>query len=179
MITVGGEMAAAQSLRGSRLSVDRMYSLAVSNDFEFLSTPRGVFMAVKERELVRISDTRDLLVERVKYPFVLPKTRDVVAAFAARYHAACGERVVVTSAARPLDEQPRNASPWSVHPTGMAVDFRRPAGKCLTFMRKDLLGLEKQGAIEATEERRPAHFHVVVLQRNEGTLRPGSKRLAP
>ena len=46
----------------------------------------------------------------------------------------------------------------------MAVDFRRPAGKCLTFMRKELLAMEKQGLLEGTEERHPVHFHIAVFQ---------------
>jgi hypothetical protein len=29
-------------------------------------------------------------------------------------------------------------------------------------MRKELLAMEKQGLIEATEERRPVHFHIAV-----------------
>jgi hypothetical protein len=31
-------------------------------------------------------------------------------------------------------------------------------------MRKGLLALEKQGVVEATEERHPVHFHIAVLQ---------------
>jgi hypothetical protein len=51
----------------------------------------------------------------------------------------------------------------SVHPTGMAVDLRRPSGRCLTWLRRTLLAAERRGAIEATEERHPPHFHVAVL----------------
>jgi hypothetical protein len=142
-----------------------MYSHAVSGGLAFLRTPASIDDAVKDSELVSIGFTNDVDLDRVKYPFVLPHTREVIYAFAARYHAACGEHAVITSGVRPVSEQPRNASPKSVHPTGMAVDFRKPSGTCLKFMRKDLLALEKQGVLEVTEERHPVHFHVAVFSR--------------
>jgi hypothetical protein len=157
--------AAAQSLRGSHASVQKMYSRAVTNDLEFFRTSKSVYESVRDGELVMLSITEDMTLDGVSYPFVLPRTRDFVDIFAKKYHDACGERAVVTSAARPRNQQPRNASPESVHPTGMAVDFRKPSGSCLTWMRGELLALEKLGTIEATEERHPVHFHVAVLQR--------------
>src|SRR6185436_13051877 len=109
-----------------------MYTRAVLNDLQFLSTSKGLYESVRDGELKGISITNDLTLDKVTYPFVLPRTLDVLNAFAKKYHESCGERLVVTSAARPRTEQPRNASPQSVHPTGMAVDFRKPAGNCLT-----------------------------------------------
>lgn len=155
----------AQSLRGSQSSVQKMYTRAVRNDLEFFRTSKGVYQSVRDGELVLITVTMDLTLDKVSYPFVLPRTRDVLTVFAKNYRAACGERLVVTSAARPRTQQPRNASPQSVHPTGMAIDFRRPAEPCLSYMRNELIALERQGILEATEERRPVHFHVAVLQR--------------
>lgn len=165
LVLLVSQIGGAQSLRGSRSSVNRMYARAVSSHLDFLRTPASIYNAVKDSELVAIGFTDDVDLDRVKYPFVLPHTREVIYAFAARYHAACGQRTVLTSAVRPVAEQPRNASLKSVHPTGMAVDFRRPTGTCLKFMRKDLLALEKQGVLEATEERHPVHFHVAVFER--------------
>ena len=71
--------------------------------------------------------------------------------------------MVVTSATRPMSRKLANSSSLTVHPTGIAVDLRRPSGKCLTWLRRTLLAAERRGAIEATEERYPAHFHVAVL----------------
>jgi LysM repeat protein len=156
--------AAAQSLKGSHASVEKMYTRAVLNDLQFYSTSKGVYESVRDGELKLISITMDLTLDKVSYPFALPRTVALLNAFAKKYHETCGERLVVTSAARPRTEQPRNASPQSVHPTGMAVDFRKPSGACLTFMRGELLALEKMGMIEATEERHPVHFHVAVLR---------------
>ena len=149
-----------------------MYTRAVLNDLQFLTTSKSVYESVRDRELVLLPITMDMTLHLVRYPFVLPKTRDFVNAFAKKYREACGERLIVTSAARPRGEQPRNASPKSVHPTGMAIDFRRPSGSCLEFMRDELVLLERQGVLEATEERHPVHFHVAVLQRLTGPL-PG------
>lgn len=153
-----------------------MYTRAVANDLEFYRTSKGVYQSVRDGELVMIGITMDMVLEDVGYPFVLPRTRDVLTVFARKYREACGERLVVTSAARPRTEQPRNASPKSVHPTGMAIDFRRPSGNCLTFMRQQLVQLERQGILEATEERRPVHFHVAVLQR--GRFAPAARAAA-
>jgi hypothetical protein len=62
---------------------------------------------------------------------------------------------------RPTSMHLANSVQKTVHPTGMAVDLRAPqrAG-CRSWMRTALLGLERQGVVNATEEHRPAHFHV-------------------
>jgi hypothetical protein len=115
--------------------------------------------------LQTIAENNDLELKAVKFPFVLPNTLHFADSLASAYRSGCGERIVVTSGARPLNEQPRNASPKSVHPTGMAIDFRKPrTPACLRWLRTNLVTLERQHVIEATEERRPAHFHVAVLK---------------
>jgi len=82
----------------------------------------------------------------------------------AQYRQACGEELVVTSMTRPLSEQPRNASILSVHPTGMAVDFRTSTNSvCRHWLESTLLYLETAGVLEATRERRPSHYHVAVF----------------
>jgi hypothetical protein len=153
----------AQTLKGSHASVELMYTTAHSHDLAFLKTRDDVYAAATSGALQMISITNDLTMNKVAYPFVLPNTHRFADSLAAEYHAGCGERLEVTSGARPIDEQPRNASPESVHPTGMAVDFHKPSGACLTWLRTNLLALENRGVIEATEEKHPAHFHVAVL----------------
>jgi LysM repeat protein len=155
----------AQSLRGSRSSVELMYTRAVAADLEFHQTPDDVYAAAGSGKLKLISVTEDVALDETRYPFVLPQTLDFITTLAAQYHEQCGERLIVTSAARPVGQQPRNAARESVHPTGMAVDFHRPPDPCRTWMRKALVELEDRGVIEATEERHPPHFHVAVLQR--------------
>jgi LysM repeat protein len=165
----------AQTLRGSPASVDLMYTSAHEKDLAFLHSRGDIYEAASEGDLALLSINDDVTLERVTFPFVLPNTRAFVDSIAAKYHAACGQRLAVTSGARPIAEQPRNASPKSVHPTGMAVDFRKPAGgPCLTWLRASLLDLENRGVIEATEERHPAHFHVAVLKQQPTTRRMAS-----
>jgi hypothetical protein len=119
----------AQTLRGSPASVDLMYTSAHQKDLAFLHSRGDIYEAASEGDLALLSINDDVTLERVTFPFVLPNTRAFVDSLAAKYRAACGERLAVTSGARPIAEQPRNASPKSVHPTGMAVDFaNRPRG---------------------------------------------------
>jgi hypothetical protein len=159
--------ARAQTLRGSPASVNLMYSTANSENLEFMRTPADIYQAARVGALKLITITEDLDLERTTFPFVLPRTKRFADSLAREYHAGCGERLVVTSGARPINEQPRNASPKSVHPTGMAVDFRKPLNPvCLQWLRENLPKLEDAHVIEATEERHPPHFHVAVLRQD-------------
>jgi hypothetical protein len=112
---------------------------------------------------VALKGNANYAVSNVRAPYVRPETKAFVTDLAAKYRKACGARMVVTSATRPMSRRLVNASSLSVHPTGIAIDLRRPSGRCLTWLRGTLLAYERRGAIEATEERRPAHFHIAVL----------------
>lgn len=153
----------AQSLRGSHRSVERVWHYAVAHDYSFAQSAREVRRAVHEGRLVRLTSTRDVVLHEVSFPYVRSATRTFVRRLGAQYHHACGEPLVVTSAVRPESVQPVNASDHSVHPTGIAVDLRRPTkGKCRRWLRKTLLVLERRGVVDATEEHYPAHFHVAI-----------------
>jgi hypothetical protein len=153
----------AQSLRGSRASIDRMYNHARSNDITFYRSGTGVRGAAREGDLVRMSGNDDYRLHGVSYPYALPATRTFVQRLSAQYRDICGEKLVVTSGVRPTSLRLTNSTDRSVHPTGMAIDIRKPrGGRCLTWLRETLMHLEAQGVIEATEERRPPHFHVAV-----------------
>jgi len=141
-----------------------MYRVARLQGLRFYATSSAVRSAVAAGRLVQITSNDNVEVDAdVGYPYARPETRTFVNRFAAQYRAACGERLVVTSAVRPSTRQPSNSSRRSVHPTGMAVDLRKPDGRCLTWLRSALLGYEDRGRIEATEEHEPAHFHVAVF----------------
>lgn len=154
----------AQSLRGSGASVGRMHRYATAHHLRFLRNSTAVRSAAAQGTLVRLRPGTELGVGAVAYPYLRPTTATFVRRLADQYHAACGERLVVTGATRPLSVRLANGSPRSVHPTGIAFDLRRPRGACLTWLRRTLLTLEGRGVIEATEERRPPHFHVVVFE---------------
>jgi nucleoid-associated protein YgaU len=158
------DAAGAQSLRGSRASIDRMYRRARAEKLAFYETRAGVRRAVKAGRLVPIERGEDVRLHEVGYPWVRPAVRTFVERLGAQYHEACGEPLVVTSAVRPATRQPANSTSRSVHPAGMAVDLRRPEGRsCLRWLRRTLLELEGTGVLEATEEHSPAHFHVAVF----------------
>ena len=162
---VAPALLAAQSLRGSVSSVNRMYRQARTEDFSFFETPASVRRAVNKGLLVRlVANADNFELADVGYPYVRPATLTFVDRLGAQYREACGERLVVTSAVRPETRQPPNSTERSVHPTGMAVDVRHPAkSKCLRWLRDVLVDLEDRGVIEATEEHHPAHFHVAVF----------------
>jgi hypothetical protein len=154
----------AQSLRGSRASIDRMYRRARAERLSFFETPTRVRKAVAAGLLVSLAPDSSVVLYQVGYPFVRPATRTFVRRFAALYLAKCGEPLVVTSAVRPATRQPANSTTRSVHPTGMAVDLRKPqVPACLRWLRTVLLGLERARVLEVTEEFAPAHFHVAVF----------------
>jgi hypothetical protein len=154
----------AQTLRGSRSSVERMYSQARSHALPFYRTPGGVRAAAADGELVRLTGNANYRVAGVTYPYALATTRTFVQRLAEQYRDMCGEKLVVTSAMRPSSFRLFNSVDKSVHPAGMAVDIRIPAKpRCRTWLRQRLLHLEAKGVAEATEERRPPHFHVAVF----------------
>jgi hypothetical protein len=162
--TLGAQAAPAQTLRGSRASVELMYREALSHSLPFYRNPNGVRAAANDGDLVRLSGNADYRVSGVTYPYALSITRTFVQRLAAQYRDACGEKLVVTSAMRPRSFRLFNSVDKSVHPSGMAVDFRKPANaRCRNWLRQRLLHLEGERVLEATEEHRPPHFHVAVF----------------
>lgn len=159
----GGEPAA---LRGSRASVEKMYDFARSHGYPFYLTPYTLDQAIAQGKLVPLTgDEHYELTRGVGFSYATEEAREFVTQFAPQYLAACGAPLTVTSAARPKSRQPRNANPHSVHPTGIAVDIRRPyPGPCLTWVRSALAELEARGFVEATEEHHPVHLHIAVLR---------------
>lgn len=163
-VAAASDRAAAQSLRGSSGSVDVMYRQAVSHDLHFYRTSSGIRRAAERGDFVRLSGNVDYALGSVSHPYVLPITRTFVHRLAAQYRLQCGERLVITSGARPQSMRLANSAERSVHPTGMAVDIRKPRNaRCLRWLRETLAYLDGQGVVEAIEESRPPHFHVAVF----------------
>lgn len=154
----------AQSLRGSNSSVNRMYDHAVDNGIYFYKTGEGIRRAGSEGRFVRLGGNENYTTSGVSYPYVRSETRTFVQRLAAQYRAACGERLVVTSASRPQSMRLLNSVRKSVHPTGMAIDLRKSnKASCRDWLRRTLLSLERSDVLEATEEHNPPHFHVAVF----------------
>lgn len=164
LLGVALKPAAAQSLRGSPDTVDRQNEAARAHDFTFLRTGSQVRRFVDAGYLIPVSSNHDYRVKRIGFPFARPEVELFVSRLGRQYRDACGEALVVTSLTRPTTRQPRNASPRSVHPTGMAVDLRRSTNRyCRGWLENVLLYLEGRGVIEAVRERRPPHYHVAVF----------------
>jgi hypothetical protein len=151
----------AQSLAGSKASMVRQSRVAKQHDYSYLRTSSQVHEFARRGLLVRLSGNSNYRVADVSFPYARPQVKTFVERLAQQYRNACGERLVITSLTRPTSRQPRNASPLSVHPTGMALDLRRsgrPA--CRAFLEKTLLTLEGRDVLEATRENHPPHYHV-------------------
>lgn len=156
----------AQTLRGGQASLDRQNQQAQAHNFTYLRTPDEVRRFVELGYLVPVRPSRDFDVHNVSFPYARPEVRVFIERLASQYRAACGEKLVVTSLTRPISNQPANASVRSVHPTGMALDLRRPTNtRCRNWLESTLLSLEARGLVEAIYERNPPHYHVAVYPR--------------
>ena len=163
---VAAAPAAAQSLYGSHESLVRQNLVAQQHDYAYLRTTQDVVQAVDGGVLVAVrgNDDFQLASGEVSFPYARPEVKTFLEQLSSAYRAACGEPLVVTSLVRPITRQPWNASPISVHPTGMAVDLRRSDRRgCRQWLESTLLALESEGMIEAIRERWPPHYHVAVF----------------
>lgn len=153
-----------QSLRGSRASLNLQNRIAAEHDFTYLRTTSQMRRFVDAGYLVRVRSNGDFRVKWEGRAYARPEVALFIERLGGQYRAACGEQLVVTSLTRPKSRQPRNASPRSVHPTGMAIDLRRSGRRaCRGWLEAALLQLEQAGVIEATREYRPSHYHVAVF----------------
>lgn len=156
--------AEAQSLRGSRSSLNLQNRVARQHDYTYISTPAQLNWFVEHGYLVRVRSGDGYALKRMSYPYARPEVALFISRLGRQYRSACGENLVVTSLTRPSTRQPRNASPRSVHPTGMAMDLRRSTNRaCRSWLESVLLDLEGAGVLEATYERRPPHYHVALF----------------
>jgi hypothetical protein len=163
VLLAGAGPASAQSLRGSPASLDRQNRVAQGHDFTYLRNRSHVekFVGLGLLVPVRRNPTLDLVA--VSFPYTRPEVKLFIDRLSAQYAAACGEPLVVTSLTRPSANQPRNASPRSVHPTGMALDIRLSRTRaCRSWLESTLLALENARVLEATRENRPPHYHVAI-----------------
>lgn len=153
----------AQSLKGSRSSIDKQYRKAVSYGFTFVQSSSALNSAIAANELIRVSPDRYMDLHDVSFPYAVPGTALFLSRLSSQYYRACGEKLTVTSLLRPRDRQPANSVAHSVHPTGMAVDLRVPKSrKCRAWLENTLLSLEREKVADVTRERYPPHYHVAV-----------------
>ncbi len=144
--------------------MQEQHQQAIAYDFTFTNYPADVRHLVDLGLLVPLPGNENyVLDDEVSYGYARKEVRTFVERLSQQYRSACGELLVVTSLTRPKSRQPPNASPLSVHPTGMAVDLRRSTHRpCRAWLDDVLLHLEGQGTVEATYERYPPHYHIAV-----------------
>jgi hypothetical protein len=169
LIAVPAQAARAEALGGSPSSMVHQHAVAVEEDYSFLRTAKDVSRLVDKGRLVRVAGGESYTLSKVSFPYARAEVKSFIEHFAAEYRAETGNRLVVTSLTRPEALQPPNAHELSVHPAGMAVDFRVPADKDdRAFLERRLLAMEKRGLLDVTRERSPAHYHVAVFAEGWG-----------
>ncbi len=155
---------AAGKLTGSVSSMRGQHAVAVKGDLEFIADAAQVQQMVNRGGLERIESNEHFSLHQVSYPFGVPEVKLFIERLGQQYYEANGAPLVVTSLTRPASQQPRNAHQLSVHPAGMAVDFRVPQdAKARQWLESVLLQLENRGVLDVTRERFPPHYHVAVF----------------
>lgn len=156
--------AEAGGLRGSPASMREQHEVAVDRDLTFIGDAAEVRRLVADGGLETVESASDFRLVGVSYPYAVPEVKLFIERLGKQYRDANGSPLVVTSLVRPSSEQPRNAHQLSVHPAGMAVDFRVPANaKARRWLESTLLQLENAGVLDVTRERFPPHYHVAVF----------------
>lgn len=163
-VTILASSLHAQTLKGSRSSIDKQYETALAYGYSFIESSNSISNFINAGELIRIQPTRYLELHDVSYPYARSGVKLFLDRLSGQYYSACRQKLVVTSLSRPLDRQPANAADRSVHPTGMAVDLRiPPRGRCRSWLEETLLSLEAADVLDVTRERNPPHYHVAVF----------------
>lgn len=157
--------ARAASLKPSRPALMRQVRAAQAEGAYYARNEADLRTMRLDGELVRIDGNDDFVLKAsVPYPYARPEVELFLERLGEQYRDACGKRLVVTSLVRPKNRQPRNSSPFSVHPTGMAIDLRVSSYRtCRRWIEGALVSLEDRGLIEAARERYPPHYHVVLF----------------
>lgn len=155
---------AAGGLRGSTESMQSQHAVAIERDLQFIADAAEVLALVEGGGLERIESSGAYALSNVSFPYAVPEVKIFLDRLASQYQEANGARLVVTSLTRPTSQQPRNAHELSVHPAGMAVDFRVPQdAKARQWLESALLQLENAGVLDVTREKNPPHYHVAVF----------------
>ncbi len=152
------------TLKGSHEKMVRQNTVAHEDHYQFAEPPQDIASEVAGHQLVALPGSADYSTKGVSFAFARPPVLYVVERLAYEYHQACGEAMVITSLVRPIALQPRNASPLSVHPAGMAVDLHVPDDPvCRSWLVKRLVTLAGYNVLDVTEEMHPHHLHVAVF----------------
>lgn len=162
---IASEMANFAALKGSRPKVQGTYFNTVNRGATFYQTMDEARAAISSGKFVPLYGNQYYATYHMTLAYATPQAKAFIEALAPQFVEHCDEMMVVTSALRPKEKSPRNGSPWTVHPTGIAVDIRKPRNQaCKPWLRQVLLDYQNQGYVDATEEFHPPHFHVAVIK---------------
>ncbi|MEY2665734.1 MAG: hypothetical protein RLZZ480_839 [Candidatus Parcubacteria bacterium] len=142
---------------------------AKDSGYEFAATKTRLIELVEEGTLVELEETESLKFNDVSRPYVLPVVAEFVYRLADQYNYGeqCGP-LVLNGAARDIAFQRTlgNGSDKSVHPAGMAVDFKSTGHtpRCAAWLEGTLLEIEAAKRIDFTKEvsEQSPHYHVTV-----------------
>ena len=146
------------------------FNYATEAGYRFAQTDADIEEMVADGTLVRLEGPY-LELRDVSQPYVLPIVNRFANRLAQQYaEQGCG-KLTYTSAIRSIEfqEELGNGHPQSVHPTGMALDAERFSDGsredvyCLRWLNDTLHDIEGAFRLEATAERSPSHFHLVVV----------------
>lgn len=153
------------SLRGSPESMVRQNDVARGLGLPFVETVGEMRALANSGQLVNLHGNENYeIADFVRNTEARPEMRTFIERLSAQYHAATGEKLVVTSLTRPTSRQPGNSHELSVHPTGIAVDLRvSQRAQSREWLEGTLLALEERGLLDITRERYPPHYHVAVF----------------
>jgi spore germination cell wall hydrolase CwlJ-like protein len=157
----------ANGFRKDALSGPLKY--AKDSNYEFAATEERLLEMVEEGTLIKLEETKSLKFNDVSRPYVLPMVAEFVYRLADQYN--FGERcgpLVLNGAARDIAFQRTlgNGSEKSVHPAGMAVDFKSTghSPRCQVWLEETFLEIEAARRIDYTKEvsEESPHYHVAV-----------------
>lgn len=153
------------TLRGSSAAMQRQHAVALDLGYAFVRTPGEMTRLEGDGELVRMEGNENYgFRQGVTSLVARPEMRTFIERLSSEYHAACDEKLIVTSLTRPTTRQPRNAHRLSVHPAGIAVDLRVSGrAECRRWLEDELLAMEEDGLLDATRERSPPHYHIALF----------------
>lgn len=140
--------------------------------------------AIQRGEMVTVKDGPHYILRGVGeedprnaslYASLRPHTKKMVDAIAAKFYAAFGQKLTISSLSRTesyvdiLRKKNANASKTSTHMYGTTLDFTKTgmSQAQLEWMRKTLAEMEQSGILVATEEWKEPCFHIVDIHANE------------
>lgn len=163
---------------GELTSSRRQLAYAEANYIPFMRTEVEYWKNVRSGHFVALSHPGLEIGTWVERPYVLPSTAEFIYGVADKLRAASCRKLRVNDATRLTGIQPSNASKFSVHAAGMALDLRvkNLSPPCYDLLSNLLSEGEAAGLADSTREywkivrgRKMAndHFHVVVMNKKK------------